>query len=360
MKIFKYITILAIGLVAIACSDNTDDYEKVEDHFMAQPIPQIPVDTDYIVGSAYISFEWNEDIPEAPTVGMYDTQLGDPTAYAAHVDQAINGGIDYFFFNLRSAEDATGHDNDKAFIANLQSASNAASMNFALTYNFGALGLSDGNRIEDAGKVDAFLNDFTLMLPYMQQANYMKIDGKAVVQIRSAHDLYANDNAALYTQLREHMSALGQELYIIGATREWTPPARYEFRFIGGVDAVTGPNYYRLNERSYDRFIMIHKMLEVNWSYQRDWFAENGVQFVPNIVPSKNPQIINDRSKDWAIVKEAQYFSDMCNVARVTTGTDKLIILDSFNDWNNGTQIEAATSYGEEYLEILREEFKVN
>ncbi len=357
MKIFKYITILTIGLVAFACSD--DDNPTAEDHFMAQPIPQIPVDTDYIVGSPYVSFQWNSAVPETPSAGNYDSQYGDPTAYALHVDQALKGGIDYFFFDLRSAVKITEHNTDKAFIAKLQSASNAASIKFAISYNFGALGLKDNNRIEDAGKVDEFINDFELMLPYMQQANYMKINGKAVVQIERGDELYANDNAAVYAQLREHMAGLGQELYIIATQRAWSPPARYEFRYVGGVDAVTGIEYNRNNLTNYDRYIMLHKMLEVNWTYQRDWFADNGLQFVPNISPSINPQIRNSRSTDWAIVKDPQYFSDMCNVARVGTGTDKLVILDSFNDWNYGTQIEAATSYGEAYLDILKKEFKV-
>lgn len=360
MKIFKYITILTIGLVAFACSDPTDDYPTPEDHYLNEPIPQVAVESDYIVGSPYVSFQWNSNVPETPSAGMYDSEFGDPAAYAMHVEQATNGGIDYFFFGLRSAEDAAGNAADKAFIANLQSASNASSMNFALTYNFNALGLSDGNRIEDAGKVDELLLDFELMLPYMNQANYMRIDGKAVVQIQSADNLYANDNAAVYDQLRAHMSGLGQELYIIGAQRPWSPPARYDFRFIGGVDAVTGVNYAQLSRSRYDRWILFHKTTELSWSYSRDWFAEVGLEYIPNIVPSINPQIRNGGSSDYPIEKDPQWFSDMCNVARVAAGTHQLVILDSFNNWNFGTQIEASTSYGEDYLTILRSEFKVN
>ena len=45
---------------------------------------------------------------------------------------------------------------------------------------------------------------------------------------------------------------------------------------------------------------------------------------------------------------------------RRATGSSKLIILDSFNNWNNDTQVEASESYGEDYLKIVREEFKTN
>ena len=30
------------------------------------------------------------------------------------------------------------------------------------------------------------------------------------------------------------------------------------------------------------------------------------------------------------------------------------------NNWNNDTQVEASVSYGEDYLKIVREEFKTN
>ncbi len=134
MKIYKYITLLIIGLVAFAC--NEDDTPSAEDHFMAQPIPEVPVEENYTVGASYRSFEWNDDVPETPVAGNYDSSLGDPTAYALHVQQAQNGGIDYFLFTLRSSANMTQFDADKAFIDNLQSASNAGSMNFAISYNF--------------------------------------------------------------------------------------------------------------------------------------------------------------------------------------------------------------------------------
>jgi hypothetical protein len=47
-------------------------------------------------------------------------------------------------------------------------------------------------------------------------------------------------------------------------------------------------------------------------------------------------------------------------VARKVSGSNKLVILDSFNDWNAGKQIESATSYGDEFLNVLRQQFKVN
>ena len=47
-------------------------------------------------------------------------------------------------------------------------------------------------------------------------------------------------------------------------------------------------------------------------------------------------------------------------VARRAVGSNKIVLLDSFNDWNRGTQLESADTYADEFLNILREEFKIN
>lgn len=359
MKIYKYLIVLTIGVIALSCDSHTNG-PTPEDHFMAQPIPEVPVDEDYIVGASYGSFTWNDNVPETPVAGKYDSELGDPTAYALHVEQAAQGGIDYFLFTLRSSVNMTQYKADSTFISNNHKAANAGDQDFAISYSFGSMGLSDGNRIEDAGLVPTLLNDFELMLPYFQQGNYMQIDGKAVVRIENGHNLFSNDNAALYNTLRAHMSNLGVELFIIANQQEWTPPARYDFRFVNGVDAVTHNSYVNISQSWYDRYIMFHKMAEQAFTYSRDFFDANGLDYAPTISPSTNPQISNSGSKNYAIEKNADWFSDICNVARLSTGRNKLIMLDSFNNWNAGRQIEAATSYGDEYLNILKQEFKVN
>ena len=359
MKIYKYITILTIGLISLGCS-TTEDNPKAEDHFMAQPIPEVEVTSDYIVGASYNSFTWNENVPETPTVGYYDSQLGDATAYAQHIQQAKRGGIDYFLFTLRSTVEMVTYKADSTFISNNHKAANATEQNFAISYNFGLMDLSDDETIEDQGLVPTFLKDFESMLPYFAQANYMKIDGKSVVRIENAHNLFSNDNAALYAQLRTYMSNLGVELYIIANQQDWTPPARYDFRFINGVDAVTHNTYANIGISWYDRYIQFHKVAELAWTYSRDFFEGNGLEYAPTISPSINPQIVNAGNTNYAFPKDATWFSTMCNVGRLATGSRNLILLDSFNDWNAGKQIESATSYGDDYLDILREEFKVN
>ena len=359
MKRIQYILILFICGGVLAC--NEPDVPTADDHFLNYEIPLVPVETDYVVGALYDRFDWNSNVPETPTVGVYDALLGDPAAYAQHIDQANTGGIDYFVFTLRSTVDLTEFQSDSTFIRNLLQASNAGDMKYALAYNFGSMDLSDNNRIEDEGLVPTFLKDFELMLPYFQQSNYMTIDGKSVVYMAGSHNLFSDDNAALYQQLRSQMSGLGVELYLIGEQTDWTPPLRYGHRFIDCVDAVTHRTYMDIDDkRDYDRFIMFNRYCDQAWGYHQEAFANNGLEYVPTVAPSINPIITDSKSSNYVFEKDAQFFADHCNVARKVSGINKLVILDSFNDWNAGKQLESATSYGDEFLTILRQQFKTN
>jgi hypothetical protein len=52
-------------------------------------------------------------------------------------------------------------------------------------------------------------------------------------------------------------------------------------------------------------------------------------------------------------------FKKMCNVAKMNASTtNKLILIDSFNKWDEDLQIEPAKSYGDLYLDIVRTQFK--
>lgn len=358
MKITNYIKILSVGLLSFACT--IDDAIVVEDHFFDYDIEVVPVEADYTVGAHYSKFEWRDAVPGEPTLGRYDANKGDPSIYSQHVQQAQTAGIDYFLMGLRSSYDMEAFKADSVYLDTLQLASNAGEMSFAITYNFGSMGLADNNRIEDAGLVPTFLKDFEMMLPWFQKSNYMQVDGKSVIYMLNSRDLHSDDNVALYKQLRDQMSALGVELFIIGQQNEWTPPLRYDFRFIDCVDALTHSTYANINSNWWDRRESFHKMIDQAWSYHQETMETYSIEYIPTISPSINPKINNPGSSNFVIDKDVDWFSGNSNVARKVSGSHNLVLLDSFNDWNRGTQIESSTSYNDEYLQVVRQEFKVN
>lgn len=358
MKQIKFIITALLGVVLFSCSK--DDSPQIEDHFLSKEIPIEPVKDNYSVGSFYRSFNWNSAVVEVPVAGKYVSNLGDPVAYEKHVKQAVTGGIDYFIFGFRSALVANDNTNDRKFIDILQTAPNALEQKFALNYSFTSMALSNTRRIETApSRVPTFLNDFMLMLPYFKAANYMKVDGKCVVYINGAQNLFSNDNVALYQQLRTQMTAQGIELFIIGNQVEWTPPLRWDFRFVNCVDAVTHSTYNNIPVEQYDRNYFFAKYCNEAWGYSKTRLLDFKLEYVPTISPSYNRRIITPSDKNYVFPKNVTYFETMCNVARRASGSHKLILVESFNDWNLDSQLEASVSYGDTYLSILKKEFKL-
>ena len=343
MKSIKYILIVLTGLLAFACEE---DKPSAEDHFLNFTIEDEPPTHDYLVGAHYKRFVWDDDVTEIPVAGKYEAERGDPTAYQQHVTWANTAGIDYFLFRLRSSADSAGNVNDMAFIDTLQLASNAGNVNFAINYDFGSMDLSDNNRIEAAGLVATFLDDFNRMKPYFQMSNYMKIDNKAVVMIDNAYELHSDDNVALYGQLRSQMSAAGIELYIIGTQQSWSPPARYDFRFVGCVDAVTHDSYIEISNDWYDRYILFHNIVDQALTYSAEKFTEYGLEYGATISPSFNSTITVPNATDFIINKDIEWFTTYCNVAKRSSTAAGLVFIDSFNDWNYNTQVEPAQNFG--------------
>lgn len=357
MKQLKYIVIALLGVVLFSCSKEEDP--QIEDHFLSKEIPKEPVNDNYSVGAFYRSFTFNSGVVEVPVAGKYVSNTGDAIAYEKHVTQAATGGIDFFIFGFRSANVANDNLNDRKFIDVLQTAPNAKDQKFALNYSFTNMALSDTRRIETApSRVPVFLNDFMLMLPYFKSPNYMKVDGKCVVYINGAHNLYSNNNAALYQQLRTQMTAQGIELFIIGNQVEWSPPLRYDFRFVNGVDAVTHSTYNNILVEQYDRNYFFAKYCNEAWGYSKTRLLDFKLEYVPTISPSYSRRIVTPLDKNYVFPKNVAYFESICNVARRASGTHKLVLVDSFNDWNLDTQLEASVSYGDTYLNVLKKEFK--
>ncbi|MDC0957122.1 glycoside hydrolase family 99-like domain-containing protein [Flavobacteriaceae bacterium] len=358
MKHYKIIHFLFLLAAFFSCTEDavvTDD-----DNILNYEVPFEPIISDYLVGAQYTRFVRRNNVPEEPSIGIYNGNVADPLVYEQHVNQANTAGIDFFIFQFRSANNSNLNNQDATYINDLQTASNSQDVNFALSYNFANMGLNNNRRIEDAGLVQRFIDDFKLMIPFFNQPNYMKVDEKNIVYIFNSHVLHSNDNAALYQSMRDELSAMGVELYLIGMQNQWTPTLRFDFRFVNGVDAVTHSPYAIVNQNDYDRFTYFHRIVNLAWEYHKDTWLSYNIEYIPTIAPSVNLKIINSGSPTYVIDKNEDWFRAHCNVARRAVGTNKIVLLDSFNDWNKGTQLESADTYQNEYLNILREEFKVN
>lgn len=182
-----------------------------------------------------------------------------------------------------------------------------------------------------------------------------------MLYIQNAQNLYSNSDSTIYSTLRARLSALGFTMYIVGMQDKWTPPARYPFRYFHCVDAIYHQSYvYQLNQ--WDWFYLLPQYIDQNWEYSRNYFSSvYGVDYVPNISPAYNWLITTPTSTNPNVTRadSGAMYKQLCNVAKMNVNhTTRLIMIDSWNDWQDDMQLESANDYGDLYLNITKKEFK--
>jgi len=353
-------------LLFAACMKK-DNGPSASDNILAYDIQEVPVTQDYVVGAWYYNFgTFNAAITEVPAVGKYAMPNGVVPAavMSKHIEYAGKAGLDYFLFQFRSANrDLNNYKSDSTVVKSFLDA-NSANMKFALAYNFssGTYAISTTAPLEsNAQKLEQFFQDIQRVAPYLSNANYMKVDGKVLLYIMNAQTIFSNDNPAIYKTLRDRLTALGIQLYLVGMQDRWTPPARYPMRYQKCVDAIYHQSFSsQLND--WDRWWLLPQAMDQNWKYSKQWFTDNiGVDYVPNISPAYNWKILQPTSANpnYPRNDDGKVYRQLCNVAKMNASTStRLILIDSWNKWDEDMQLEPANSYGELYLQITKQEFK--
>jgi hypothetical protein len=354
-------------LISVASCVKKSDGPTADDNILNYEIEEVPVTENYTVGAFYYNFgTFNAAIKEVPVAGKYAMPNGlvPAAVMTTHIQQAAAGGIDYFLFQFRSASrDLNNYRSDSTVVKSFLDA-NTANMKFALAYNFssGSYAISTTAPLEnDATKLQQFFGDIEKVAPLFANNNYMKVGGKILLYIMNAQTLFSNNNANIYATLRTRLSNLGFQLYIVGMQDRWTPPARYPFRYQNCVDAIYHQSFSsQIND--WDRWYLLPQAIDQNWKYSKQWWATNiGVDYVPNITPAYNWKILqpNSTNPNYPRTDGGAMFRKLCNVAKMNaSATTRLILIDSWNKWDEDMQLEPAGSYGDLYLTITKQQFK--
>jgi len=112
----------------------------------------------------------------------------------------------------------------------------------------------------------------------------------------------------------------------------------------------------------WDRWYLLPQAMDQNWKYSKEWYKTNiGVDYVPNITPAYNWKILQPTSANpnYPRTDAGAMYKKLCNVAKMNaSSTTRLILIDSWNKWDEDMQLEPAVSYGESYLTITKQQFK--
>ena len=308
-----------------------------------------------LVGAYYYPWyevdRWTrEPVTHTPALGWYSSD--DPKIAAAHVEQAREAGLDFFVVSWLSLDGREGRN----FARTLLPACERAGFRFALLYETPlALGLPAGKPIDletvlpDGVKAaDRFVEHFDqIAAAYLAHPQQLRLAGRPVIVIYLVRDL-VNAGPAL-TTVRERLRRRGIEPHLVADAVYWAPPERLDWKLLGDhFQAVTAYNMYfrpdflaavRGQFAAADRAARAH-----------------GLRLVPTAMPGYDDTPLRGMERVTINRRRGQFYRDSWQVAAEFVGPDQpLLLVTSFNEWHEGTEIEPSTEFGEAYLRLTKE-----
>ena len=187
---------------------------------------------------------------------------------------------------------------------------------------------------------------------YFADSDYYKIDHRPVVVFYLVREW--RNYASYLATLKTNMAAKGFNLYTIADVIWWTEGREvvWGWSVLGdSVDAITGYNLYDYGQPSVmDDFL--YQALAKNREY-RNYANSFGLRFVPGISPGFDDRSL--RGGDRAIVArdaESFYRESWLNALDLADREVPIVLVASFNEWHEATELEPSAEYGVGYLDL--------
>ncbi|HWV64217.1 glycoside hydrolase family 99-like domain-containing protein [Chitinophaga sp.] len=319
------------------------------------PIPPVDITENVNVGAYFYNYaaaDWNKGITDTPLLGNY-------SALAASVMNqeriwADSAGVDFFIFNWNGA--SGGDPVLNSFVA-------GRSSNVKMVINFNTAHINASNTSPVTGaKLNTLIKEFkSLSSSHFANDYYYKINGQPVVMITplnlSSSKAASIDYPSVIAALRASLDSIGVHPYIIGEiTTGWLPPGRYSTA-INAMDAVVLSDW---STSTYDRSVFMPAYTDQNWKNWTDSTTTWKKDFVPAVFPGFNDKVMTPSSALFNQDRSGEFYTDMANVAKRNMSSKRLVLINSWNDFQKGTGLEPTGSYGRTYMGITRKQFKVN
>jgi hypothetical protein len=276
--------------------------------------------------------------PQPPALGAYSSR--NAATVTSHIDQSHQGNIDFWavsWWGPNSAENTTFRD---SILANAR----ASELKYAVHYeSTGRLGSFDNPNYSN------LVNDFRYLANnYFQNPNYMEINGRPVVFMyltrayfnsQVSRDAVANLRATMQAEFGVDPYIVGDDLFgavDIERARLW--------------DAITDFDVYGTSLQANGSTTAGLNHLKGVYDDARAALANENIGFIPTASPGFNDKGVRDGHPaaprymtDNANSPEGELFDRMLRevvVPRVDAKADNILMINSFNEWHEDTQIE--------------------
>ncbi len=314
-------------------------------------IPDTPNDPTIKLGAYYQSKNeayWTA-ITDSSVLGKYNSV--NTAVLKQHDSLGGKAGLDFFIFPWNGTADNAQ--------LNAFSAVSGSKTKMVISYNFSHLKVSVSAPLQGA-KMTQMINECkTLANDYFAKDFYYKIGGKPVIMLTSLSIQNNTGTIIDFKRLRDTLSLelgkLGINPFLLGEIPTgWIPPQRYS-EAIKQMDAIAITDWSTDN---YDRSVFFPSYIDISWKNWSDSARNWNIDFVPVVFPGFDDRLSNSRTKKFVMGRDDKFYKDFCNVAKRNMGKNKMVIINSWNNFKENTHIEPSATYGDKYIRATFDNFK--
>lgn len=350
----RIVKILIFLFLATACSsDNQPKPAQENIPKEEEGLDFSPINDKMNVGAFYYPWyssttHWSEGYAGNPALGEYESK--DSLVIRQHLQWAINHGIDFFmvsWFGIDSFEDETLKNHfTKASIPDY--------FKFGILYETPHLvALQDGLiDLDDPVVTDQIINDLKYLgNQYFDHPNFLKIDDKPVVYMYLTR-LFSGDIVSGMESIRNELIAANIEVYLIGDQVYWQDPEQENEKLLmKQFDAVSS---YNMHASEPDIDVGFTQKVDASFDAWKTAASANGVEFIPGILVGYDDTKVRPADNNPVIMRSPAKLEAQSKMALKHLSDKNMLLITTFNEWHESTQLEPDLFYGNIYLEAIQ------
>ena len=356
--------VLAPLLMMVACQDKPDVYVfPVDKYYYA--IPNVPVTQDYVVGANYdtqTASYWKNLITGdsiaytgTPVLGKYDV-MRNPQILRQQMDYAVKAGINFFVITWN------GHGSDSIFW-NYENYYKAGDPKLVVKYDPGHLfGTVTDTLQKNPVKMNQMLLEIDSLNKNMMNQDYYYRDNDNKPMMVFTNFTSKGDVTSVSSMIASVRTKVNDNLWIVGELGGgWISPEFWGYQQTDRADTTKVFNaLYNTNmtTSNYDRFYGYYSFMDIYFKYWQDKMQTQNVEYLPMIEPAFNNLPYTPLSNTFVLARDKNVYKNLANVAKRNVGKHRIVLINSWNNYRDGSNLEPNTQFGENYLNYTREFFK--
>lgn len=310
---------------------------------------------EVLVGAHYYPWydaeRWaGQPATDTPKLGRY--RSADRAVVAEHVRGAREADLDFFMVSCLSPGGREAKNLREAVLPEVE----AAGFRFALHYETPiALGLPPDKPIDLAAKLPdgtvagvRLVEHFDhLARTYLGHPCYLRHGGRAVVMVYLVRNMV---NAGPYLRAaRALLAGHGIAPYLVADVMYWERPGELDWPFLTeNFEAVTAYNMYHRPD-----FL---PGVAVQYRAADRAARARGMRMIPHVMPGYDDTRLRGGGRVTLDRRGGEFYREYWGIASAFVGPDQpFLLVTTFNEWHEGTELEPSAEYGDTYLRLTRE-----